>query len=62
VEPTKELDFSASWALSKELTLTFDAANILASKYHDHFGPTTMFSRDARNYDRTIAVGVRYSY
>jgi TonB-dependent receptor len=62
VEPTKELDFSASYNLTKDLVVTFDATNILASKYHDRFGPTPMFSRDVRNYDKTYAVGLRYRY
>jgi len=62
VEPTKTLDFSASYAITKQCTITFDATNILASKYHDHFGPTPMFNRDVRNYDRTIAIGFRYNY
>ena len=62
VEPTKTLDFSASYAITKQLTVTVDATNILKSKYSDHFGPTLMFNRDVRNYDRTISIGVRYSY
>jgi len=62
VEPTKTLDFSASYAVTKQLTITFDATNILRSKYRDHFGPTTMFNRDVRNYDRTVAIGARYNY
>jgi TonB-dependent receptor len=62
VEPTKTLDFSAGYAITKELTITFDATNILRSKYHDHFGPTQMFNRDVRNYDRTFAVGARIRF
>ncbi|MFT3867873.1 MAG: TonB-dependent receptor [Nibricoccus sp.] len=62
VEPTKTLDFSASYAITKQLTLTVDATNILKDKYKDHFGPTQMFGRDVRNYDQTIALGMRYSY
>ncbi len=62
VEPTKQLDFSASYDLTKQISLTFDATNILASKYHDRFGPSAMFSRDERNYDTTYAVGARFRF
>jgi TonB-dependent receptor len=62
VQPTKRLDFSASYAIGKSLTITFDATNILRSKYHDNFGNVPMFSRDVRNYDATYEVGVRYRY
>lgn len=62
VQPTKRLDFSASYAIGKGLTITFDATNILKSKYHDNFGNLPMFSRDVRNYDATYEVGVRYRF
>ncbi len=59
VQPTKRMDFSASYALSKNVTVTFDATNILKSKYHDNFGNLPMFSRDVRSYDSTYELGVR---
>ncbi len=62
VQPTKTLDFSLSYALTRQITITFDATNILASKYRDRFGPTAMFNRDVRNYDTTYAVGARFRY
>jgi len=62
VDPTKQLDFSASYDITKNVALTFDATNLLHSKYHDHFGPTQLFSRDMRSYDTTYAVGVRFRY
>ncbi|HVU15917.1 MAG TPA: TonB-dependent receptor [Candidatus Didemnitutus sp.] len=62
VQPTKQLDFSASYDLTKSITLTFDATNILGSKYRDRFGPTAMFNRDVRNYDTTYAIGARFRF
>lgn len=62
VQPRGQLDFSASYEIGKGLLLTLDATNLTKSKYHDNFGDLPMFSRDVRNYDRTIEVGVRYRY
>jgi TonB-dependent receptor len=62
VQPRGQLDFSASYAIGKNLTITLDATNLTRSKYHDNFGDMTMFSRDVRNYDRTIELGLRYRY
>ena len=59
VQPRSQLDFSASYAISKDLAITFDATNITKSKYHDNFGNVPMFSRDVRNYDSTYELGVR---
>jgi TonB-dependent receptor len=62
VDPTKQLDLSISYNVTKNVAVTFDATNLLRSKYHDHFGPTQLFSRDVRSYDSTYAVGVRFRY
>ncbi|HVS54590.1 MAG TPA: TonB-dependent receptor [Opitutaceae bacterium] len=62
VQSNDRLDFSASYEIAKNLTVTFDATNLLGHKYHDNFGNLTMFSRDVRNYDKTYGVGVRYRY
>lgn len=62
VQPTEQLDFSASYDITKQITITFDATNLLKSKYHDRFGPTSMFSRDVRSYDTTYAVGARFRF
>jgi len=62
VQPTKQLDFSASYDLTKNITITFDATNLLSSKYKDRFGPTAMFNRDVRNYDTTYAIGARFRF
>jgi TonB-dependent receptor len=62
VQPTEQLDFSASFELTKQITITFDATNLLGSKYRDRFGPTSMFNRDVRSYDTTYAVGARFRF
>jgi TonB-dependent receptor len=62
VQGRGQLDFSASYEFGQHFTVTIDATNLLAGKYHDNFGDLPMFSRDVRNYDRTYGVGVRYRY
>ncbi len=62
VDPTNQLDFSLGYEIVKNLTLTFDATNILGSKYHDSFGGLKMFPRDVRSYDRTYEFGARYRF
>ncbi len=62
VQPNDRLDFSLDVAITKNFTLTFDATNILGHYYHDDFGDLPMFTRDTRNYDRTVGVGLRYRY
>jgi iron complex outermembrane receptor protein len=62
VQPLDRLDFSASYQLSKNLTLTVDATNILGHLYHDDFGNLPMFTRDTRSYDKTYGVGLRYHF
>src|SRR6185312_16147055 len=62
VQSNDRADFSASYALTKNLTLTFDATNILGHWYHDNFGDLPVFTRDTRNYDKTYGVGLRYKY
>jgi len=62
VQANDRLDFSASYALTTNVTITVDATNILGRKYKDNFGDLPIFTRDIRNYDRTIGVGVRYRF
>ena len=62
VQPRGQLDFSAGYAITKGLTITFDATNITKSKYHDNFGDVPMFTRDVRSYDTTYELGLRYRY
>lgn len=63
VKARGQLDFSASYKLSKNLLATVDIQNMLDSKYKDYFGPdASLYPRDTRLYDRTYAVGLRYTY
>ena len=62
MQPRGQLDFSAGYAITKGLTITFDATNITKSKYHDNFGDVPMFTRDVRSYDTTYELGLRYRY
>ncbi len=62
VQPNDRLDFSLDYAITKHLTFTVDATNILGHYYHDDFGNLPMFTRDTRSYDRTFGVGLRYRY
>ena len=62
VQPRGQLDFSAGYAISNGLTITFDATNITKSKYHDNFGNLPMFPRDVRSYDSTFEIGLRYHF
>ena len=54
------LDLSTSYRLGKQLTVTFDATNMLNSYYQDYFGNATVFPRDTRRFDQTYALGIRY--
>jgi len=63
VKPRGQLDFSASYDLSKGLAITFDVVNALNNKYQDYFGPdANLYPRDTRYYDRSYALGIRYRY
>lgn len=70
VAPTGQLDFSGNYALTKNLTITFDATNITDRVYHDRFeglnsATPAIYSstpRDTRTYDRTFQVGGRFRF
>jgi iron complex outermembrane receptor protein len=61
-KPLGTLDFSASYAINRNFTVTLDATNILKSEYQDYFFNESLYPRDTRAYDRTIEVGLRYRY
>jgi outer membrane receptor protein involved in Fe transport len=70
VKPIRQLDFSGSYDLTRWLTLTVDATNLLDRTYHDRFtgasltAPYTVSNtpRDTRTYDRTFEVGARVKF
>ncbi len=63
VKPTSRLDFNASYAFTRNFTITVDATNLLNQKFQDYFGDDArLHPRDSRLFDRTIEVGVRYHF
>jgi len=62
VDPIGFLDFSASYDLTQNLTLTVDATNLLDTTYRDNFGTSGDTPRDTRMYDRTFGAGVRFRF
>ncbi|HEX9781773.1 MAG TPA: TonB-dependent receptor [Opitutaceae bacterium] len=62
VKPTETLDFSASYQLNENLTLTLDITNILNSEYQDYFFDSNLYPRDTRAYDRTASLGLRFKF
>ena len=54
------LDLSASWKVLEQLTVTFDATNLLDSYYQDYFGNQKDFPRDTRRFDQTYSLGFRF--
>jgi iron complex outermembrane recepter protein len=54
------LDLSASYIIMKQLTVTFDATNLLNSYYQDHFGNQADYPRDTRRFDQTYSLGLRF--
>lgn len=61
-KPLATVDFSASYTVNKNLSVTLDATNLTKSQYHDYFYDASRYPRDTRAYDRTVEVGLRYRY
>jgi len=59
VDPIKFLDASVSYKLTKDVTVSVDANNLLNFAYHDYHG-TSAAPRDVRRYDRTVGVSLRW--
>ena len=60
--PVAFLDFSASYDITPQITLSVDATNLLNETYHDSFGGFAITPRDTRQYDRTFSTGVRFRF
>ena len=58
---TAQMDGSVSYQLNKKVTLTFEAVNILDTKFKDYFNNPNLYPRDTRRYDRTFELGLRAS-
>ncbi len=62
VAPVAFLDFSASYDITPQITISVDATNLLNETYHDSFGGYAITPRDTRQYDRTFGAGVRFRF
>ena len=62
VSPIAFLDFSASYDVTPNITLTVDATNLLDRQYQDSFGTSGFTPRDTRQFDRTFGGGVRVRF
>lgn len=62
-DPVSRLDFSFGYTPIKQITLSFDASNLLAkpfTNYNASRGPT--FRRDVRDESRVFALGLRFRF
>jgi TonB-dependent receptor len=59
VDPTKTLDASVSYKITKNLTVTLDGTNLLDQPYHDYHGVPEL-PRDVRRYDRVVGLALRW--
>jgi TonB-dependent receptor len=62
VDPVSYLDLSISYDVNPNVTVTFDATNLLNEQYQDSFGGYDATPRDTRLYDRTFGGGVRFRF
>jgi TonB-dependent receptor len=62
VDPIGFLDFSASYNVTENLTVTVDATNLTDTRYRDNFGSNGFTPRDTREYDRTFGAGLRFRF
>ena len=60
--PVSFLDLSIAYDVTPNVTVTFDATNLLDEEYHDSFGGYAITPRDTRLYDRTFGGGVRFRF
>jgi iron complex outermembrane receptor protein len=62
VSPVAFLDFSASYDITPQVTVSIDATNLLNETYQDSFGGYAITPRDTRQYDRTFGGGIRFRF
>ncbi|MGL6162599.1 TonB-dependent receptor [Microbulbifer sp.] len=56
------LDFQASYTPMENLTLTFDATNLLDDLYQSYYEYPDIYNFGSSIYSRTFAIGARYSF
>lgn len=67
VRKINRLDFSFNWTPVKQVTLTFDAANLLAKPFenyreYDFNGESRFYPRDVRDEGRYFGLGARFRF
>jgi TonB-dependent receptor len=60
----QRLDFSFNYNILKQVTLTFDAANILAKPFNNYrqYAPDRQYPRDIREEGRYYGIGARFRF
>jgi len=62
--PRENADFSFNYKLNDEMTLTFDATNLLDSYQREHAGQGSvnklLYPTQIERFDQTFSIGVRY--
>ncbi|WP_346839561.1 TonB-dependent receptor [Microbulbifer sp. SAOS-129_SWC] len=56
------MDFQASYDVTDNLLVTFDATNLLNGEYQSYYENSNVFNADNSIYSRTFALGARYSF
>ncbi len=59
--PIARLDFSGSFKVTDDITVTADATNLLGEPFQDYYGSPT-FPRDVRYEDSVYSLGVRFKF
>ena len=64
MEDAAQMDFSLGYDLTKKLTFSFDATNLLDRPVFNYFGSQSsndraLYPRDVRSNDRTFSLGMR---
>lgn len=61
-KPETSLDFQASYSPLENLTLTFDATNLMDDLYQSYYEYPKIYNFGSSIYSRTFALGARYSF
>ncbi|MFT3790197.1 MAG: TonB-dependent receptor [Rudaea sp.] len=59
IKPANQLDLSLGYDVNKNLTVVFNASNILGADLHQFWGDGDTRPRDIRYQDRTVGLGLR---
>lgn len=59
VKPANQVDFSLGYDINQNVSVVFNATNILGADLHQYWGDGNTRPRDIRYQDRTVGLGVR---